>query len=1560
MSVTQEQGAASDLCEQLRAVLLDADPKHLESIASFALSSLLGVPFRNARAGDQRGGDGGVSGIGNRNLVFEARRYKPDTRFDERAIRGQIGQAAERNPDLEAWILVTTREVPEQIQDAMNITALEHGVDAIAIDWLCQPLPKLACLVASCPDIVASKIGEQHRALLVQIAQLPDYPSTLASIDRELQSWRIGYESIRRASHRRVQDIWNSRSRALAKFHQNVAGGEEDAQHVRRSSPIDRLDDWFDGPDDDATAALVGLDGVGKTWVALDWLQLRLDRLPIVVLAPSSAIGAVDSTRSDPINLIARYLHEISEVRDVSYWEQRVRRLLARPADEGPVFVLFFDGLNQLQSHDWRGIFYQLADQPFHQCTRTLISARRNFFDEHLNGLDRSLVTLRRINIGNYDLAAGGEFDQKLKRAGLSREDLPNHLIDHAAVPRMFDLIVRLRSDLGSVQEVTVHRLLWAYGALAIPASSSGAFSEQGWRRFLLDLAKEHKDGSHRSTRRRIDTLSASPTLNQDQVYRRVSGVIDGIFANLDQDGDPEFSPEFVHHALGLALVARLEKAEADESSSTALDTFLDPIAGYDGRAETLRAAVSIALLRNNAGAQPWLGNLCTYWLHSQNLPESHLNELKILAPELVVPILDVIEASCGHSLTTPRHNAIAALATVDNADPDVAAVIAERASRWLRCISLGMRAGDPDHGDNSHHAHRCKRLRKRIGVTGHGIVTIAGREFEIVGSSGDELVVAAAQLLQHRPLKDSIEFFVRGAIHFALLGSGAAHETHSWLNTLNVVDPEETGAGLRSASREIRLLAPQPGHHPQLYARVASILLWRTGYSEDAEEAWRLDPKIDHHFDYETDYLSNPSQSLFRLERRHTAQVLRDKNLPLARRIEKAKDAMLDPFFQIPVEFVEDLLSEVEDFPFDRTAVDRGRTSEDLNWEALSLALARCRPTALAKLERLRLQSFSKRPAEQRWASSFTARDAMLLVERTESAALQALRQRRSGESTEDERIIQSHFLICEIQAASPVSQVEKILNSDLDLLGSSLDHVCRPLSQSDIDHLVNLYGSDKRMLSRLAIVLSGQGLDLSQRAFDTFSELLFDGVDNATSGAAWFLLGSNDSERLGAALDRLCWSWSPSKPHIENIMGSNAIAVSNRYTPFSEFASRIAPARLLATLSRGQRSREEVRLAVDLLSATLFQYHQDAPQAHLDIFHDYEAAASRNYEVTIGSIIEDHEDKGELQLFLERANQPERYAQRRQKIIQAYLGAVKRARQSGAQFLHCHFDAEDFDIVLQRYPEALDIWLDGMDSLTKEYSRRVRLAEGFYVALCEALFRYDPPRGICLWRTLGQCLTIRFINKAGIDRLKYAPFMAPDCAAVEVVLRELYSMEEAPTDEDLFDIIVAARVSSRIDWLKEMVSEDEKSPSPAHRRRAAFIRPLLTPPVIAEDAQWPSGAPVGGYQDIHDHSWILAQREAFSRHWLRKFAQADTLPAAHASWLLFMASSDHRARSWMAEEYARYASGDELIESAKKRFLAQQRYCLEQAMTDNQKPLRQNFSNQRYTRSLLPWRAQ
>ena len=1561
-NVTTEATTADsgDPVPALQEVLQRIQPTTLERLAGALVGRLLEVPVRFARSGDQRGGDAGVSGSGGRHLILEARRYRGTSSLDERAILGEIEQAVERQPDLEAWLLVTTREVPEQVETAMVRAGLKNGIGVIIIDWQPQPLPKLAALAARYPECFEAEVGPGHAGLLAAIVAMPGHSTTMRTITSELQSWAIGYETVRHASHIWLREIWQSARLAGSRFQQNVAGGSEDAHHVRRSDLIDGLDAWSHVSSQGRTGALVGPDGVGKTWVAIDWLQSRLSRLPIVILAPASTIGAGIANRGDLITFLARDLHNVLAVRDLAFWEQRIRRFLERPIDDGPSFLIFLDGLNQLASVAWMTIFRLFEDDWFHQRTLTLVSARTSFFDARLQGLRPLHSKPYRVNVGGYDLTPGGAFDRKLAMANLSRDDFSSQLLEHAAIPRLFELIVQLREQLGGISEITIHRLLWAYGASTIAISTQGAFHEDEWRQFILDLATEHRTAHLTSTVKRIRELSDDSTRSPDHIYQRVSSVIDGMFADLAGDGELAFHPEFVRHALGLALVKRMESLSSPQDASALLERFLDPIEGYDECAEILRAAATIALQRGTDPEPPWLGKVCTLWIQTQNLPEIHLQELAVLAPDLVGPLLDAIEGSDGHELSTARHIAINALAYVDKGDHRVADRIAERGARWQRFISLEKGGPHRDLGVHSPYALRRKRLDTRLGTSDAGTVSIAGHVFEIVHHQGEDLPVAAAQLLQGRPLKGTIAFLEVGAIHAAIVGAGGmARESQSWLNVLNTIDPHETAEALRRSSAAIASRPTEPGVHADLNKRIASLLLWRTGYAHDAKTAWANDPKIDHWLLYEKDYLPNPSKSLFRLERRHARQVLCDTELSIVRRIERANDALLDPSFTVPRDFADAIEKLGDRFEFGETNISRSLTRHDVDWRHLSLALARCAPTRLADLERGRMRGYASRAPEHRFATALAAPMSMLLVGTGESGSLRTLRERGANEPDQGERHTRTNLLIAEIQCLPPAEQVRRIIDAGLTAIDQYLGRACVPPSMKELDALLDDCEGDKAKMAQLAGILGGHDLALSERSFASFFDLLDPGACDTDVGAVWVLLAQSAPARLGTRLNEAGWEWSPERSFVENIMGSVAVAAACDGTEFRELAPQIAPGRVLHTLNQRGHSREDAELAAEILTRVLLGDASDPPSSGLEIIHEQDRAQTRRYEFTVGDLLDEDDDQGGLRAFLEMANEPERRARRRTEMLQAYIDKVKQVRQKGAQLFRVSFEAEDFDRILELCPHVVGGWLEGLESSSPDFTRRVQLAEGFYVGLCEALLRRDPSRGVSLWRELRNCLMTTFIGHAGIDRLIQALFAAPACTDVEAVMEELYDINEARSDEDLLNLVIAARRFGRTDWLRRMVGRDEASSCPAHQRRAVFLRPILIPPDIAGDAKWPTGVAAGVFDAIHESAWILGQREAFAKHWLGQFAEAETPEAAHAAWRLFMEYADRRAYSWMRSVYESHMATDQHFDSAKRKFAEQEAFNLKCAMRENEKSWSNTFATRDYTKALQPWNS-
>ena len=1208
--------------------------------------------------------------------------------------------------------------------------------------------------------------------------------------------------------------------------------------------------------------------------------------------------------------------------------------------------LVYLDGLNERPSYDWRTLLNLLYADPFRGRIRVLVSARGSYVTERMGDFARLAREATRVTVAGYDLSPGGEFEQKLKLVGVGRDELSSSVIELASVPRLFDLVMRLREKLGGVENVTVHRLLWEYGESAIPASS---FGRSGWREFVLDLANEFRAGRRKKTQRELARMSDDPSTSSEETYRRISDVVDGVAATLSDTGDLAFEPDFVHYALGLALVKAME--EGGGGWDEQLERFLQPIDGYDERTEIIRAAVSIELARQDGVESPaWLGALCAAWVQSQNLPVEHVAELTKLARELVEPLLDAIEKSEGYARVSPRYIAVNALYEVDRTDRAVAHKIARRGARWHRLVSLERRNTTEDEKEESDHRRRRRQLEDRIGTANCGIVKVLGREIEIAGNDDEGLVVAAAQLLQGRPLVEAIGFFEAGAVHAAL--TGEHREEQRWLNVLNDVDPTETAQLLRERSLEIAGREPEAGVHPGLRGRVGAILLRDTGYEEDVEKALEMDSGIGTHWSYERDYLSDPAKSLFGLERRHVAEALRRRDIALATRIQRAKDALLDPGFVVPEGFCEELveavgLIDIEAFATRRPADFRGRE--------LMLALARVAPEELARFGRAVLRGFARRTGEGRSGAALFAMDSMLIVGEEESAALRMLRGNQGEGEDDQEWVTQVEILIAEIQSATPDRQIRTIVEAGIGRMDGALVDACGRPSTEELDGLARDYSSSVAGLVTVAEIMCEKDVPVGDVAFGAFMDILKAPPNGVEVEAVWVLLAMNATEKLGRALDRMGWGWSTGKSYTENVMGSRALAAAKEGVPMAAFASRVVPSELLQVVSsRRKVSQEDLAVVVESITAVVMDTDTDVPDPGVRVWHDRSVAQQTyNYMYTSGALVEEADDVGDHARALERMRSSEQYEERRRRTSKSYYDEVKRARAAGAHFYLGLVDRTHFASVLEDSPEVLAEWLQGLDAHTTEFVRRVRLANGFFVALCEALLEREAAEGIVLWRALRECVVDVRFTEHGIDRLTLALFRAPVGCEVEEALAEVCRLENCRHDGELVDLVVAARLTGRLGWLAEKVARDARLACPLDQRRAAFLEQLASVAELAGDSAWPTGWNGNGGRIA---AWKSAQREAFAAHWLREFVRAATREEAYAAWLLYLACADRRGESWVDDEMER-VDGPGGLGGVKAAFERTQRRRLKREAGENEKGWSDTFAGEQYPKALQPW---
>ncbi len=1296
---------------------------NLEHLSAALLSRLLDVPIAVAKSGYQYGGDAGTAGQQGRRLRLECKKYSDTSNLNERELLGEIDQALERDEALETWILVATRTVPEQLKQSLVQKGERVGVPIVIIDWINHEIAPLAALCAFDPDMVkelfSKEAGEAAHTLQSISGQ------AIEGLKRNLQSWYLGYDALRTLSHKCLNEIWNSPGESNAKLGQNAAGGAQEKK-VKRSTVHKALNTWWHGPaQDDAPVAVVGLEGTGKTWATLDWLIDKKDEQPIVLVIPSSAVVAGHVFETSVKQLLADRLHAMSKgIRDREHWLRRLENLLKRPDNEGPILTVFFDGLNQEPSVQWQQFLMVLQGKPFKKKVRVIVSTRTHHFEETLSKLSGLTVSAERVDVDFYDTAPGSELDLMLAFENLTQADLHPEVIEWARRPRLFKLVVYFREKLVEVGQITDHRLLWEYGRDTFGDRAGKSFSENEWKDWLKEIAQKHRnDIEYKYSLSSLGKTVARPDLSENQIYARLSDIIDGRFATRDSSGNLQLTPTVVAHALGAALLNDLnqEASTKFETLDARLAKWFDPISGLDERAEILRASVSILVEQGRAAESLVPGVLVTAWLQSQNVSDDHWQELAKLAPYFPDALLDAIEHSDSYTHGSARFGAVNALRNIPQEDTTAFTKIIKRTRRWMSMVSRDV---DTQRNANEERdKRRSDRLKRLIGIDASQRIKVVGVELELVDSVSWSLLSTVPSIIEVFPLAKALPIFERAAIALAVRGRSESWDGLKWICLLNEVDPDDTVQALRKLSKEIRRRTPEPGIHPDLPRRVAELLLRLTGHKADEDKAVAIAPDLDRPSSYKKDYLRKPGQSWFPLERCHAEIVLADRELPLVSRAQRTADLWLDPNFKPPAIFVAELRKAAESIDVEKLDRVMGLTSEDYDFERLEPVLARCAPDILSNLIRRKMQSLSTCPPEFQQPRVLRTINHLILADEAELEAVRTLRLSKKNTNKNDAYIIEQ-LLLMEFQNLEPQAQFDLLLESDLNDFSIDFCEVLNPPTRDDIDTLITRYANSSSSKQRvLLILLSHLPVELTDNAW-SWVERFRKHQDDELRRFAFQILTYANPMRFGRTLEAEGWSWSPSENIYVNHCGTSALIKATLDIPFEDLVPRLAPWQLLkATRLRGAIPTE-VSLAAKKLNPRSFNKNIriDSEDFELVLTHAMDTVEQwlADYcEMTEVSRYNSSADKFFLalcQTLLTHA--PEKGAQLWHKLrsnsITRYIGKagvenlihmvfrvphspeVMKLREASVGLEYCHNDQKLFELAIAASFNGQSHWLD------------------------------------------------------------------------------------------------------------------------------------------------------------------------------------------------------------------------------------------------------------------------
>lgn len=796
----------------LKAALLTLKPTGqtgFEGLIALALHDILGVPFRLASSGAQRGIDGKTAGEGDV-VAFEGKLYSDSIPRTE--VLSKIADLGRNNdaPD-PVWVLGATTLVSTQLADDLRADAACKGMLVVILDWSETRLPELALALAMSGERVErfllaqieDAVAGQAIVALGAVRGAANFALEAARLRASLDGPAMATRMAERANEEWLTAAFSDRRRARLKLGQALAPlGEGATKLLPRKALVERLAAALTEPVAGKATFALGDEGCGKSWVVVQaWSGLASKPLFVVMTADAfSQTAAPFDVRS---LLIAKLIEQTGdEASDLNRrrWARRMAGWPTRPATDRPRLVVLIDGINQRPAVDWGGIIESMSLLLDEIGGSLMVTSRTPFFRDRVRG--RLTIDTATVRVPEW---SNEERDEILRDGDIDPASLHPTVAVTMRNPRLLGIALQLlkKGTVSTLTEVSVSRLLFEHIRTseqeALPPYSALDFARrlQAHARAILD----------RASSRQVDDLFVFET--------DLSAVVDGRFFR-EVTGDPnryELREHGLTLALGLSVVDRMRAAKRNgRDLDESLAALLEPIAAIDDTADVMLAALD---------AIPWLedfydedlaASFVVGFANLQNPDQTRFPAFCSLAKDRPSGFLHAARRLCLAGGHQPNFDwvqgAVMEAAGSERAGPTVVG----QAASWLSVHSVtpdvSMSVGD---GQNSSaEAERARENRRaeigaRIGSLSEAERQIFER-LSIVGDSVSALSKLAMFTLAGRPLAPHARTVLDWCFGQALNSDyGSPYNQCLALVGLNLVDWADARTALLGAAAPLR-----------------------------------------------------------------------------------------------------------------------------------------------------------------------------------------------------------------------------------------------------------------------------------------------------------------------------------------------------------------------------------------------------------------------------------------------------------------------------------------------------------------------------------------------------------------------------------------------------------------------------------------------------------------------------------------------------------------------------------------------------------------------------------
>jgi hypothetical protein len=872
----QVNGALATLRRWLRS-LPPTGPDGFEGLVATCLTRVTKLDIRLARSGAQHGRDGSSLSSDSFTVAVEAKRYaKSPTRHH---LFGKVAESALAfRGRLDVWILCCTAEVSEGIANNLEEIAAAQNFDILLLDWSRSGLPRLAVLLAADPVAAGDWAARAHQpappldvvAALTGIGADERFESALALLREALDRSLSGMGALQASTSRWIDEASADAGLSRERFGQSLPPRISRDGVVSRSTLLTQLDAAVagaqgaqavrnqDGVTIPQCVAVLGDEGAGKSWLAVDWWRQSHPRPAMVFVAGRRHAHVLSNLQQARAGL-AQLLYEQhgASGASVEMWTRRLTRWATTETPTYPRLIVVLDGVNEEHRQDWAHAVTAYAREAAKLGGLLIVTCRTVFWQQHLEPRLTSSVKCTVCRVSGLDDA---ELEAVL---GRPLRGIPPDVCDFLRSPRVARLARGIIArDTLVLEDLTIDRLLIEYHRARLEERGSlVAHNVAEFHQLLQAHARNWKE--NRSAFAPGAWREFSPVAQQlgpEHALRDLQDIVDGRFLTTlpSGPGQYQFKGEALPFALALLLLHELEPLDSrsTEEAVEHLEKWMEELGAFDRLSEILVAAFGLAALR---GGQPAnvMAALLTGLCGLQNLTLTALAALHAYVPLSPSVYLTVLEAEAASHSSSVREHVLVDAVRSRYADVGVTRAVVARVHVWLtRWNRAGHRLRNEEYEKS-----REVRISRALAE-----MTVAERELVRQWTlETDQPTEPAYSHLAVRLLPGLTMLpFARTVVGWAMRAAIGADDAGvaqdlSWLLALNVRDPQETADEITRHIRELIDVDAEAATPPM--RRAAALALDITGNANAVAFAdrfrWSWPPRNPFPRDFDCD--TNP-----------------------------------------------------------------------------------------------------------------------------------------------------------------------------------------------------------------------------------------------------------------------------------------------------------------------------------------------------------------------------------------------------------------------------------------------------------------------------------------------------------------------------------------------------------------------------------------------------------------------------------------------------------------------------------------------------------------------------